>query len=215
MPIMVMKDSRTKLISAKVVQSLSHRVFQLSLRASSSRNPETSRRGNWFGIIGMTLAVAVTFFHPQVTARGYGALLAMIVLGGAIGTGLAQMSIGAAVTAACAEDRKFFGLGLLLLALPETILILSLGLALMLLFGVLGYFFKKLDYPIAPMVLAMVLGDRAEEAFRQSLLLSRGDLAIFWGSNLSATLMVISSLLILLPLLANLRRRLAGRPTPY
>ncbi len=81
---------------------------------------------------------------------------------------------------------------------------------LMLVFGVLGYFFKKLDYPIAPMVLAMVLGDRAEEAFRQSLLLSRGDLSIFWSSPISATLMVLSALLIVLPLLARLRRRLRG-----
>jgi TctA family transporter len=87
-------------------------------------------------------------------------------------------------------------------------------LVLMLVFGVIGYFFKKLDYPIAPMVLAMVLGDRAEEAFRQSLLLSRGDMSIFWGSKISATLMVISTLLIALPLLARLRRRLAGQPSP-
>ncbi|HMA09303.1 MAG TPA: tripartite tricarboxylate transporter permease [Ramlibacter sp.] len=79
---------------------------------------------------------------------------------------------------------------------------------LMLVFGVLGYFFKKLDYPIAPMVLAMVLGDRSEEAFRQSLLLSRGDLAIFWSSPISATLVVLSALLIVLPLLARLLRRL-------
>ena len=82
---------------------------------------------------------------------------------------------------------------------------------LMLVFGVLGYFFKKLDYPIAPMVLAMVLGDRAEEAFRQSLLLSRGDLSIFWSSPISATLVVLSALLIVLPLLARLRDRLRGR----
>ncbi|HEX4944626.1 MAG TPA: tripartite tricarboxylate transporter permease [Usitatibacteraceae bacterium] len=88
-------------------------------------------------------------------------------------------------------------------------------LGLMLVFGVLGYFFKKLDYPIAPMVLAMVLGDRAEEAFRQSLLLSRGDLSIFWGSKISATLTVLSTLLILVPLLARMRRRLAGGPAPY
>jgi len=83
---------------------------------------------------------------------------------------------------------------------------------LMLMFGVLGYFFKKLDYPIAPMVLAMVLGDRAEEAFRQSLLLSRGDLSIFWASPISATLMVLSAALIVLPLLSRLRHRLQGRP---
>jgi putative tricarboxylic transport membrane protein len=85
---------------------------------------------------------------------------------------------------------------------------------LMLLFGVLGYFFKKLDYPIAPMVLAMVLGDRSEEAFRQSLLLSRGDLAIFWSSPISATLMVLSASLIVLPLLARLRNWLRGTGAP-
>ncbi len=79
---------------------------------------------------------------------------------------------------------------------------------LMLVFGVIGYFFKKLDYPIAPMVLAMVLGDRSEEAFRQSLLLSRGDLSIFWSSPISATLMVLSVSLVVLPLLARLIRRL-------
>jgi putative tricarboxylic transport membrane protein len=83
---------------------------------------------------------------------------------------------------------------------------------LMLVFGVLGYFFKKLDYPIAPMVLAMVLGDRSEEAFRQSLLLSRGDLSIFWSSPISATLMVLSVSLVVLPLLARLIRHLRRPP---
>ncbi len=78
---------------------------------------------------------------------------------------------------------------------------------LMLIFGVLGYFFKKLDYPIAPMVLAMVLGDRAEDAFRQSLLLSRGDLSIFWHSPISATLVALSATLIVLPLVLRLYRR--------
>ena len=47
---------------------------------------------------------------------------------------------------------------------------------LMLLFGVVGYVFKKLDYPLAPLVLALVLGDRAEDSFRQSMLMSQGDL---------------------------------------
>jgi putative tricarboxylic transport membrane protein len=86
-------------------------------------------------------------------------------------------------------------------------------IGLMLLFGVLGYAFKKLDYPIAPMVLAMVLGDRTEEAFRQSLLLSRGDMSIFVNSPISATLMALSAALLLLPLLSRLRRRLRGEPT--
>ena len=45
----------------------------------------------------------------------------------------------------------------------------------MLVFGVVGYVFKKLDYPLAPLVLALVLGDKAEDSFRQSMLVSQGD----------------------------------------
>jgi len=85
-------------------------------------------------------------------------------------------------------------------------------LILTLLFGVLGYVFKKLDYPIAPMVLAMVLGDKAEESFRQSLLLSRGKLSIFWSSPISATLTVLAALLILLPLWSRFRKRATDKP---
>ena len=47
---------------------------------------------------------------------------------------------------------------------------------MMLVFGVLGYVLKKCDYPLAPLVLALVLGDKAEEAFRQALLGSQGSL---------------------------------------
>src|SRR6195952_1957877 len=51
----------------------------------------------------------------------------------------------------------------------------------MLLFGVAGYVFKKLAYPLAPLVLALVLGDRAEDAFRQSMLIAQGDMRIFFS----------------------------------
>jgi putative tricarboxylic transport membrane protein len=44
---------------------------------------------------------------------------------------------------------------------------LEFDIWLMLAFGIVGYVFKKLDYPLAPLVLAMVLGDKAEDAFRQ------------------------------------------------
>jgi putative tricarboxylic transport membrane protein len=68
---------------------------------------------------------------------------------------------------------------------------------LMLLFGVIGYTFKKLDYPLAPLVLALVLGDRAEDAFRQALLGSAGSLNVFWANGLVATLVVLAMLLLL------------------
>jgi len=59
---------------------------------------------------------------------------------------------------------------------------------LMVIFGVVGYIFKKLDYPLAPLVLALVLGDRAEDAFRQSMLMSQGTMSIFFANGLVATI---------------------------
>jgi putative tricarboxylic transport membrane protein len=84
-------------------------------------------------------------------------------------------------------------------------------IVLMLIFGVIGYVMKKLDYPLAPLVLAMVLGDRTEEAFRQSLLLSDGSLAVFFQSWLSGSIMAIGIALLAWPMLEALRRRFSAR----
>jgi len=73
---------------------------------------------------------------------------------------------------------------------------------LMLVFGVMGYVFKKLDYPLAPLVLALVLGDRAEDSFRQSMLLSQGDLAIFYENSLVGTITTLSLFLLFWPLIS-------------
>src|SRR6476659_2225309 len=62
---------------------------------------------------------------------------------------------------------------------------------LMLVFGVIGYLLKKSNYPLAPMVLAIVLGDKAEESFRQSLLASQGGLGVFFSTKLVSTIMVL------------------------
>ena len=62
---------------------------------------------------------------------------------------------------------------------------------LMLVFGVVGYLLKKCNYPLAPLVLAIVLGDKAEEAFRQSLLGSQGSLGIFFSNTLVSTIMIL------------------------
>jgi len=73
----------------------------------------------------------------------------------------------------------------------------------MMLFGVVGYVFKKLDYPIAPMVLALVLGDMAESALRQSLIMSQGSPMIFFASPISAVLVTASILLIIWPFISS------------
>ncbi|MFJ5367687.1 tripartite tricarboxylate transporter permease [Bosea sp. CER48] len=81
---------------------------------------------------------------------------------------------------------------------------------LALIFGLVGYIFKKLDYPIAPLVLAMVIGDKAEDAFRQSMIFSQGSLSIFWSNPLVSTLMTIGLALLLLPVVGSIARRLRG-----
>jgi len=77
---------------------------------------------------------------------------------------------------------------------------------LMLGFGVLGYLFKKLKYPMAPLVLALVLGDKAEANFRQSMLLSQGELSIFWSNGLVGGITGLALLMLLWPLLDVVKR---------
>ena len=69
----------------------------------------------------------------------------------------------------------------------------------MLVFGVIGYVFKKLDYPLAPLVLALVLGDKAEDSFRQSMLLSQGSLTILWSNSLVGSITTLAMLLLVWP----------------
>jgi putative tricarboxylic transport membrane protein len=76
-------------------------------------------------------------------------------------------------------------------------------IALMLVFGILGYAFKKLKYPLAPLVLALVLGDMAESSFRQSMLLSGGSIGIFWHNSLSGTIATLAILMLIWPLVTK------------
>jgi putative tricarboxylic transport membrane protein len=81
---------------------------------------------------------------------------------------------------------------------------------LMVVFGIVGYVFKKLDYPIAPLVLALVLGDAAESSFRQSMLISQGSLAVFWSNWLVGSLTTLALALLVWPLVTAFLERLRG-----
>jgi putative tricarboxylic transport membrane protein len=58
-----------------------------------------------------------------------------------------------------------------------------------LLFGLVGYLMKKLDFPVAPLVLCLILGDSLEGLFRQSLTMSGGDIAVFARSPMCIVLL--------------------------
>jgi putative tricarboxylic transport membrane protein len=78
---------------------------------------------------------------------------------------------------------------------------------LMLGFGVIGYLFQKLGYPLPPLVLAIVLGKSLEEAFQQSLRGSQGSLGVFFQTPLEATIMLLGFALLLWPLWSAFQER--------
>ena len=82
---------------------------------------------------------------------------------------------------------------------------------MMMVFGVVGYLFKKLKYPMAPMVLALVLGDMAEASFRQSMLMSQGSLSIFWSNGLVGGIFGLAILMLIWPLISGIVSALRGK----
>ncbi|MBL8304684.1 MAG: tripartite tricarboxylate transporter permease, partial [Ideonella sp.] len=82
-----------------------------------------------------------------------------------------------------------------------------------LVFGVLGYLFKKLKYPLAPLVLALVLGDMAEASFRQAMLISQGSMSIFWSNGLVGSIAGLALLLLVWPIVGAARNWLRSRET--
>jgi putative tricarboxylic transport membrane protein len=78
---------------------------------------------------------------------------------------------------------------------------------LMVLFGVLGYVFMKLDCEPAPFILGFLLGPMLEVNFRRAMLLSRGDLGIFVYHPISAGFLIATVLLIILMVFPALRKK--------
>ena len=127
-------------------------------------------------------------------------------------------------------NLAFIPLFLWMLRMPFTILapvifVLSLvgvyaayqnmfDVGLMVFVGLGAFFLRVLDYPLAPAVLAIVLGPIAEPKLRQSLLFSDGDISIFFTRPIAGPITVIAIILILLPLFRLIRRKLRGKTVP-
>jgi putative tricarboxylic transport membrane protein len=72
---------------------------------------------------------------------------------------------------------------------------------LMLGFGVVGYVFKKIGIPLAPFTLALVLGSRAEDAFRLSMIGAGGDMKVFWSNGLVGSITTLAIALLFWPVI--------------
>jgi putative tricarboxylic transport membrane protein len=74
-------------------------------------------------------------------------------------------------------------------------------------FGVLGFLFKKLDYPMAPMVLALVLGDMAESALRQALLISGGSPVVLFRPPIALPIMIVAAIIFFWPSISGMLKK--------
>jgi putative tricarboxylic transport membrane protein len=78
-------------------------------------------------------------------------------------------------------------------------------------FGIIGFVLRRRQYPLAPLVVALVLGASTEEALRQSLIMSDGSIGIFFQRPLSTPIMVVAILLFLMPLFQIIWRKTRAR----
>ncbi|MFQ5757570.1 MAG: tripartite tricarboxylate transporter permease [Acidiferrobacterales bacterium] len=80
-----------------------------------------------------------------------------------------------------------------------------------LLFGIIGFVLRRLDYPLAPLVVALVLGDMTEANLRRSLIMGDGSMLIFFQRPVSSPLMIAALALFLLPVIQMVWRRIRAR----
>jgi len=78
---------------------------------------------------------------------------------------------------------------------------------IMVIFGLIGYLMSKYSFQQAPMVLALILGPMLEVNFRRALILSQGDLSIFFHRPISAVLLVASAVLLMYPIVQDVRKK--------
>ena len=78
---------------------------------------------------------------------------------------------------------------------------------MLLAFGLLGYGLRRFGYPIAPVVVGLILGPMAEQQLRRALAISQGDPTILVGSPIAVVLLLLAATAVLLPLYLRARGR--------
>jgi putative tricarboxylic transport membrane protein len=90
----------------------------------------------------------------------------------------------------------------------------TVDLWLILGFGIIGYVFGKVDIPVAPLVLSLVLGGIMEQSFRQAMTISGGNVKVFYGSTITVVLLVMSVISVALPFIIPKLRALGSSGDP-
>jgi len=84
-------------------------------------------------------------------------------------------------------------------------------IVVMLIFGVVGYLMKKFKFEAAPLILAFVLGTMVEESFRQSMVLLRGDLTMFFKRPIAGGILTFAFIVIISPLILSILGKIFGK----
>jgi putative tricarboxylic transport membrane protein len=87
-----------------------------------------------------------------------------------------------------------------------------LDVAFTIIFGLVGYWLRKMKYPLAPLVVALVLGDSTERELRKSLIAGQGNIGIFFSSPLATIMWILALVILLLPVLRMVRARVRRAP---
>jgi putative tricarboxylic transport membrane protein len=74
-------------------------------------------------------------------------------------------------------------------------------------FGLLGFVMRRWDIPVAPAIIGLILGPLAETQFRRALAISQGDMSVFITQPIAATVLAVSALLLIVPIVVGLFRR--------
>src|SRR5580700_8095292 len=169
-----------------------------------AKDPESFGKGRIEGV-----------FAPETAAHASGtaALLPMLALG-IPGSGTAAILLGGLMVWGLNPgpllfvEHKDFVWGLIASMIVVSCAIGAYAIQnamfdiwLMLGFGVVGYVFKKISIPLAPFTLALVLGSRAEDAFRLSMIGSGGDMGVFWSNGLVGSITTLAILLLFWPVI--------------
>lgn len=107
------------------------------------------------------------------------------------------------------KTEKYLGPAIACLCIIGTYMLNNsmFDVGLMIFFGVFGYFLRKFEFPLAPLVLAVILGPILEENFRQSLIMSNNAFSVFLTRPISLVLLIISIIILLLPIVRGLSKR--------
>lgn len=81
----------------------------------------------------------------------------------------------------------------------------SFELAMLIIFGLFGYFMRQFGYPIAPVVVGLILGPMAETQLRRAIQISQGDFSVLVGSPIAVTLLVLAVCAVVIPLIMRAR----------